>query len=281
MDGKQRRLSRLIGADGRFAILAMDHALTLGPIGRLAAMGSLVAELIQEGPDALVVHRGVAMRCVPASRATGLVVHLSGNTTMSAEPYLKTPVASVDSALTLGADAVSVHVTLGCGTDADRQSLRDLGAVSDACQRLGMPLLVMTYLTAQHSRPSSYAHAARVAAEMGADVVKTAHPGTPDALADLIAGCFAPVVVAGGEADGDLAKYLLQIRDLLDLGAAGVCVGRRVFDARSPRRALRKVIDAVHGAGAGIAVGDGLDGDPAELRPAARHFMPMEVSQDA
>ncbi len=250
--GRERRLGRLLGPDGRTFLVAADHGVTTGFDSGLGDMGPLLAAVCAGGADGVVVHRGTAKRHVPVQRQTAMLVHLSGSTNLSPDGDVKTAVCSVESAVALGADAISVHVTLGTGAAEDRAALGDLGAVSTDCDRFGMPLLVMTYVRPGGPRSPGAAalHAARVAAEMGADVVKATSPDleTTHALATRI---DVPVVVAGGEvggaSGGTFDDFVERCRQSLQTGIAGLAVGRWVFNHADPETATRTLRELVHG----------------------------------
>lgn len=239
-------------------VVAMDHSVTLGPGGRLADMADLVHEVVCAGPDGVIVHRGVASSGVlPEAMRPALVIHMSGNTTLSPDSHLKSPVCSVEAALQLGADCVSVHVPLGCGGEEDRRALRELADTADACARWSVPLVVMVYLSEPAAaRREAFPHAVRAVADLGADVVKTAYPGDLRTLARIVEGCYVPVLVAGGEARGGLPDYLALADAIVDAGAAGVCVGRRVFESADPGAAVQAIKRVVYGR---VPVADALE----------------------
>ncbi|SDZ46622.1 fructose-bisphosphate aldolase, class I/fructose-bisphosphate aldolase / 2-amino-3,7-dideoxy-D-threo-hept-6-ulosonate synthase/2-amino-4,5-dihydroxy-6-oxo-7-(phosphonooxy)heptanoate synthase [Amycolatopsis xylanica] len=250
ISGKARRLRRLLGADGKTFLVALDHSVTTGAVGGLSDMGSVMRAVVLGGADGIVTHRGSAATSMPAQRETALVVHLSANTALSPRPELKTRVCDPEVAAALGADAVSAHVTLGCGPEEDRAALADLGGIARSCDRLGLPLLVMTYArTDAADAGPGVLHAARVAAELGADIVKTAHPGD-EHLAELVTSVPVPVVIAGGQLDGSWEDFLGSAKNAMGAGVAGLCVGRRVFgsaDAVDATAQLRAIVHGAHG----------------------------------
>jgi DhnA family fructose-bisphosphate aldolase class Ia len=248
VSGKQRRLRRLLGEDDRTLLVALDHSVTLGAGCGLSDMSSVMRAVVEGGADGVIAHRGSAAREMPVQRTTSLIVHLSGNTALSPGSELKIRVCDPETAFALGADAVSAHITLGRGHQEDRAALADLGAIARTCDRLGMPLLVMTYIDADGKGPGPVVlHAARVAAELGADVVKAAHPGE-DYLAELAATIPVPVVIAGGQADGSWDEFLDSGKKIIGAGLAGLCVGRRVFGSPDPAKATAQLKAVVHGA---------------------------------
>jgi class I fructose-bisphosphate aldolase len=257
VEGKQLRLARILGADRSALIVPLDHALTLGPIPGLVDIGSLVQTLSAAQPDALIVHRGVLSSASwDPTLAPRIIMHLSGNSTFDEQSQVKALVASVEDAVRLGADGVSVHVSLG--TDHDRSTLAEVGAISSASERYGLPLLAMMYVSApgRAEDATAIAHAARIGAELGADIVKVNAPRDPADLASIFAGCYVPVLLAGGEANASPLGTLELIERGMASGGAGACVGRNVFQAPDPFSCVRALRDVIHG---GVASGDAFD----------------------
>jgi predicted phospho-2-dehydro-3-deoxyheptonate aldolase len=243
MRGRERRLARIFREDGRALVVPIDHPLSLGPVRGLERPANAVTDVLDGGADAMLMHRGpVAAGIWPPEARAGLVVHLSAGTELSGRSELKTCVCGVEEAIRLGADAVSVHISLGTGEDA--AALAHLAASADACSEWCMPLIAMMYVYGPNATPKSIAHAARIACELGADAVKVAHPGDDDALAALVDGCFVPVLLAGGAASDPLG-FLRSLEQAVEAGVAGACIGRNVWQHESPRlfaSALRAVI---------------------------------------
>ncbi len=144
----------------------------------------------------------------------------------------------------MDADAVSMHITLGNSDELER--LAEVGVVSTECSKWGMPLLVMVYLAVGKNNSLTLAHACRLAAELGADIVKCPMPRTPDECRNIIEGCFAPVVFAGGEFNENASILLEQISVAMHAGAAGIAVGRSVFQSDDPLSAVDSMYRIVH-----------------------------------
>ena len=247
VSGKQRRMRRLLAADGKALLVAVDHSLTNGPIDGLSNMRAVLDAIVSGGADAVITHRGTASRAMPVQRETGLIIHLSGNSRLSNESDLKIRVCDPETAAALGADAVSAHLTFSGDHREDREALADLGRIARSCDQLGLPLLVMTYTRVAHEkRAPAVLHAARIAAELGADIVKSAHPGD-DHLHELATTLNVPVVIAGGEVSEQWDDFLKSVRTMLAAGVAGVCVGRRIFTQSDPARATAALRAVVHG----------------------------------
>ncbi|HUJ85208.1 MAG TPA: 2-amino-3,7-dideoxy-D-threo-hept-6-ulosonate synthase, partial [Candidatus Acidoferrales bacterium] len=171
--GKKRRLARIFEHDSKTVIVPMDHGVTIGPCKGIENMQTIVNQLLQGEADAILVHKGIAKRIDAGS--AGLIVMLSGASNLSPNPNNKVQVCSVQEAVGLGADGVSVHINIGA-QDEDSM-LRKLGRVSEECELFGMPLLAMMYprgpKIANEHAPEVVAHAARIGGELGADIVKT------------------------------------------------------------------------------------------------------------
>ncbi|MEM2849470.1 MAG: class I fructose-bisphosphate aldolase family protein, partial [Candidatus Bathyarchaeia archaeon] len=198
MNGKIRRLSRIFRSNGKTVIIPMDHGVTLGPISGIENISKIVEKLRRGGADAVLVHKGWA-RLID-TRGMSLILHISASTKLGPDPDWKVTVASVEEAVALGADGVSVHINIGCEREPEMLSL--LGAVAESCEDWGMPLLVMAYprgpkITNQHD-PELVSHVARIAAELGADVVKTNYTGSIESFKRVVECCPIPVVIAGG-----------------------------------------------------------------------------------
>jgi predicted phospho-2-dehydro-3-deoxyheptonate aldolase len=250
MTGKLNRLARILGSDRRAVIVPIDQSITSGPIKGLENMRCTIRTISDSGPDAILMHRGPVMAGLLTGRtSTNLIVHLSAGTQLSDDAMVKTCVCTVEDAIRMGADAVSVHVSLGLGNERDGRALADFGRISGNCQAWGMPLLAMMYVYgANHDKNAeSVIRAARVGAELGADLIKVNYTGTMESFGRLIDTCYVPVLVAGGDADGDGYETLRLTEMALARGAAGVCVGRNVYQHKSPARMVRALSAVAHG----------------------------------
>ncbi|MEM2929968.1 MAG: 2-amino-3,7-dideoxy-D-threo-hept-6-ulosonate synthase [Thermoproteota archaeon] len=243
--GKRRRLRRIFRSDGRTVVVPLDHGVSVGPVKGLEDMSRLVGELVKGGVDAVVVHKGWAKRLDFAG--IGLIVHGSAGTELSPDRLRKTGCATPLEALSLGADGFSLHVNVGSETDYEQLAL--LAESSRVCGALGLPLLAMMYprgpkIQEEHSA-KEVAHAARIGVELGADVVKTNYTGSTESFRMVVASTRVPVVVAGGPKTPSTRDFLKMVSDAVSAGAAGVSIGRNVFQHEDPRRmaeALRMIV---------------------------------------
>jgi len=244
--GKRRRLKRIFREDGRTVIVPMDHGVTAGPITGLVRMQEIVDQLIAGEVDAVVLHRGIAKH-VDVGKA-GLIVHLSGITKLGPDPNNKVQVCSVEEALRIGADAVSVHVNVGA--QQEDKMLVKLGCVADDCDKYGMPLLAMMYprgpkIQNEHVA-DVVAHAARLGAELGADIVKTNYTGDTETFKDVVRGCHVPVIIAGGPKAQTAQEVLRMVCDSIKAGGSGISIGRNVFQHKNPTLMVKALSAIVH-----------------------------------
>jgi len=248
--GKQIRLERILDREtGRTVIIPMDHGITLGPIPGLSDMRKAVQAVVDGGANAVLVHKGI----VEAGhrrrgRDVGLIIHLSGSTVLGPDPNAKVLVCTVEEALRMGADVVSIHVNLGAKTEPEM--LRALGRVSTECVTLGLPLLAMMYTRGEkvtdQFNVKYVKHAARVGAELGADLVKCVYTGSPETFREVVEGCPVPVVIAGGEKMETDREILEMVAGSLEAGGKGVSIGRNAFQHRRPDRMVAAIAKVVH-----------------------------------
>ena len=244
--GKKRRLSRIFREDGKTVIVPMDHGVSVGPIKGIENMQQIIDTLLKGEVDAIVVHKGIAKH-VDAVNA-GLIVHLSGISNLTPISGNKVQVCTVAEAIRLGADAVSVHVNVGA--EDEHKMLRVLGKVANECDVYGMPLLAMMYprgpkIQNEHA-PDVVAHAARLGAELGADIVKTNYTGDVESFKHVVESCCVPVVIAGGPKAKTAQEVLQTTYESVKAGSAGLSIGRNVFQHENPAAMVKALSAIVH-----------------------------------
>ncbi len=248
--GKRVRLERIINRETkRTIIVPMDHGVSSGPIPGLIDMPTTVNSVAEGGANAVLLHKGIIKHGHRGyGRDIGLIMHLSGSTSLSPDPNHKVLVASVEEAIKLGADAVSIHVNVGA--DDEAEMLAQLGEVSARCMEWGMPLLAMMYprgrkIESEHD-VEVVKHAARVGAELGADIVKTNYTGDVDSFKEVVKGCPVPVVIAGGPKMSTDREVLEMVAGAIEAGAAGTSIGRNIFQHKNPTKMVRAIAAIVH-----------------------------------
>jgi len=252
VEGKGVRLSRLFKHSRRLFIVPMDHGVTVGPVTGLRDMNYIVKQVTAGGADSIIIHKGLVRQVTDYLGPEGceLIVHLSASTALASNPNRKELVSSVEQGIRLGATAVSVHVNLG--DEFEATMLKDLGQVAEECDFWGIPLLAMVYVRDGKKEneydPVKIKHAARVAEEMGADIVKLNYTGSKETFVNVIDAVKIPVVIAGGPKMDSVYDLLVMIADATLAGARGVALGRNVFQDKNPQLLagkIRRVLDEV------------------------------------
>ena len=223
-------------------MVPLDHGPWLGPIKGIDCPQSIVQQVVAGGANALLVSPGVTravQSLVPPE--TGIVLRVSISLGLAPEATQETPVATVETALALDADAVAVSIFFGRGGEVE--TMRYLGTLAEQCCRFGMPVLAeMMPAMEQAYDATAIAHAARIGFEMGADLIKTNYCGDVEAFRHVVSSSPVPIVVAGGPRrpeGGD--DTLPMVRDVIRAGAAGVAIGRRIWQAGDPRGLVAQI----------------------------------------
>ncbi|MBL7181396.1 MAG: 2-amino-3,7-dideoxy-D-threo-hept-6-ulosonate synthase [Pseudomonadota bacterium] len=248
--GKRIRMERIVNRNtGKTVIVPMDHGISLGPIEGLQDMKRAIQKVAEGGANAIVEHKGLVVEGHRGKgKDIGLIIHLSASTSLSPYPNVKTLVCSVEEAIKLGADAVSIHVNLGDGQE--KEMLKDFGRVSYEARMWGMPLLAMIYPRGEKIRDefdvNAVKHAARVGNEMGADIVKVSYTGSVETFKEVVSGCAVPVVIAGGPKMDSDREILEMVKGSIQAGGAGASIGRNVFQHKDPTRMVKAISAIVH-----------------------------------
>ena len=249
--GTSIRMERIFNRNtGNAVIVPMDHGVTVGPIKGIKSVKTIADAVASGGADAAIVHKGAAIFGHRGyGRDLGLIIHLSASTSLGPDPNNKVLVTTVEEALRLGADAVSIHVNIGAKDEGNM--LSTFGEISRKCQEWGMPLLSMIYprgkkISDEYSA-EVVAHAARVGAELGADIVKTNYTGDQDSFSRVVDGCPIPVVIAGGPQVESEIDLLSMVEGAVNGGAKGVAIGRNIFQHEDPTLITKRICSVVHG----------------------------------
>lgn len=249
MIGKRIRMQRIMGRESqKMLIVPIDHGISDGPIEGLIDVKETVSTIAESGANGILMHKGlVGVGFRGGGTDIGLIVHLSAGTSLSPDPLNKVMVTTVEEAVSLGADAISIHINVGAA-DTGRM-MEEAGQVVRDCKRFGMPLLMMMYPRGEKVKNEKDVEvvklAARIGAELGADIVKTNYTGSKESFKQVVAGCPVPVIIAGG-CKGTDKDVLVMIKDAMDAGAAGVAMGRNAFQHKEPKKIIKAVSLILH-----------------------------------
>lgn len=264
--GKRIRLRRLFdGSSGRTIIIAYAHGLLMGPGGGMRSVSEIRAKLpALSAAQGVMITPGLtqyseeffAQRSAPSmvmlldwqniSRFADQIGYAQGVVELA---------ASVEQAAALGAEAVMTYLYLGNDDpQVEAQEVRRNVAVGQECERLGLVHIVESRsLRAELTSRGTYradivALHTRIAAELGADIVKTKYTGDVDSFASIVETALVPVVIAGGKMTADISEALATAKDAVTAGGAGLMFGRNIYQRPDAARALAQFGEVVHGA---------------------------------
>ncbi len=233
------RLRRLFNPkNGKTIIIPLDHGVTSGPIDGINNICSTVNMLSKSEANAVILHKGCIRVCkdiLTENNNLAVIMHASASLSISPQANRKVLVASVEEAVQIGADAISIHINIG--NESDLFMIEDFGKISEACTKWGMPLIVMVYPRGKNIEENDHKCnllGARVAMELGADIVKINCSGTQEEFSQLINSVNIPVIIAGGAKKKNVGDLLFEIEQALKAGAAGISIGRNIFQFESP-----------------------------------------------
>ncbi|MGC2403952.1 MAG: 3-hydroxy-5-phosphonooxypentane-2,4-dione thiolase [Acidobacteriaceae bacterium] len=240
--GMKNRLARVFDpGDSRTVMLAIDHGYFQGPTTGLERIDITIVPLIAYA-DALMVTRGALRSSIPAEISRPVVLRSSGGQSILKELSNELVAVDIDDAIRLNASALAVQVYIG-GVH-EHQSIGNLCKVVDAGNRYGIPTMAVTGVGKELVRDARYLGlATRICAEMGAHFVKTYYCEKGFAL--VAAACPVPLVIAGGKKLPEL-DALRMAYQAVNEGAAGVDMGRNIFQSDAPEAMIQAVRAVVH-----------------------------------
>ncbi|MBI5632424.1 MAG: 3-hydroxy-5-phosphonooxypentane-2,4-dione thiolase [Nitrospirae bacterium] len=239
--GLKNRLSRVIKPDGRTVMLAVDHGYFLGPTSGLEDAGKTIKPLLSHA-DALMPARGVLRTSVDASTETPIVLRVSGGNSILDEDLSDEGITvSMEDAIRLNVAAVALSIYVG--SPNQKETLLNLARLVDEGQRYGIPVLAVTAVGKSMGRDARYLSlCCRIAAELGAHFVKTYYC---EGFEKVVKTCPVPLVMAGGKKLPE-AEALELTYNAIKRGAAGVDMGRNIFQAEAPVAMIQAVKAIVH-----------------------------------
>ncbi|KAA0014928.1 3-hydroxy-5-phosphonooxypentane-2,4-dione thiolase LsrF [Thermoplasmatales archaeon ex4484_30] len=239
--GMKNRLSRIIKADGKTVMLAVDHGYFLGPTTGLEKPWETIEPLVPYA-DCLMLTRGMLRSCVPPEVDIPIVLRVSGGTSIVGPELLHEGIiASIEDAIRLNVSGLAFSILVGA--DYERDTLLAFSEICDMGQEYGIPVLAVTAVGREMVRDAKYlALASRIAAEIGAHMVKTYYC---EDFRKVVEGCPVPIVIAGGKKIPE--KDALQMAyNAIQEGAIGVDMGRNIFQSSNPQAMIKAVRAVVH-----------------------------------
>ena len=239
--GMKNRLSRIIQKDGHTVMLAIDHGYFLGPTTGLEKPWKTIEPLV-EYADCLMPTRGILRNCIPPDIDKPIVLRVSGGTSILNENLLHEGIiASIEDAIRLNVSGLAFSILVGA--KYERDTLLAFSEICDMGQEYGIPVLAVTAVGREMVRDAKYlALASRIAAEIGAHMVKTYYC---EGFEKVVEGCPVPIVIAGGKKIPE-RDALEMAYNAIQAGAAGVDMGRNIFQSSNPPAMIKAVRAVVH-----------------------------------
>jgi len=241
--GMANRMAQLIQPDGHALFLPVDHGYFQGPTTKLEEPRKTVEPLLPYA-DALFITRGVLRSCVDPGNTKPVILRVSGGTSMVGKDLANEGITtSMEEAIRLNASAVGISIFVG--SDYEKETLLSLSRLVNEGERYGIPVMAVTAVGKEmEKRDSRYlALACRIAAELGARVVKTYWC---ENFEKVTRGCPVPVIMAGGpQVDTELEVFEF-VYDGMQKGAIGVNLGRNIWQNDCPVGMIRAIRALVH-----------------------------------
>ncbi|MDA8194993.1 MAG: 3-hydroxy-5-phosphonooxypentane-2,4-dione thiolase [Thermaerobacter sp.] len=240
--GMANRLARIFQpADGRTVMLAIDHGYFQGPVRGLERVDLNIVPLLAQ-VDALMLTRGMLRTSIPQAMSNPVVLRVSAGSSILKELSQEAIAVSIEDAIRLNAAAMAVQVYVG--GEFEHQSIQNLTKLVDAGLQYGIPVLAVTAVGREMVRDARYFRlACRICAELGAQFVKTYF--VDQGFSTVAASCPVPLIVAGGKKVEE-RDALIMVERALQEGAAGVDMGRNVFQSAKPVAMLDALNNIVH-----------------------------------
>lgn len=240
--GMKNRLSQIFNPKtGRTVMLAFDHGYFQGPTTGLERIDLNIAPLAEHA-DVLMATRGALRSSISPATRKPVVLRASGGNSILGELSNETVAVDIDDAIRMNAAAMAAQVYIGA--EFEHQSIKNVIKLIDTGMRYGVPTLAVTGVGKDMARDARYfGLSARIAAELGAHYVKTYY--TETGFERVTAGCPVPIVIAGGKKLPEFEALDMAYK-AIDQGAAGVDMGRNIFQAADPVAMIKAVARVVH-----------------------------------
>lgn len=243
-----RRFHRLFGKDERSVVIALDHGTSDGVLAGFESPEKVLEQVLTGGADTILTSIGIARHFSKQLKDVGLIVRCDGATS----PMLERPrelIISVDEILRAGADAAAGMYFPGIPNG--HGSTIYFPQLASEAHRWNIPVMAeaLPYGFENHVDARSVdpvANTCRMAAENGADIIKTYYTGERESFKKVTRSCYLPVLVLGGPKTHSDQEFLTSIREALDAGAVGVVIGRNVWQSASPAGMTRALSALVH-----------------------------------
>jgi DhnA family fructose-bisphosphate aldolase class Ia len=221
--GKQIRMNSIFRkSNGRSVIIATDHGGIAGPIKGIENPADVIRTCVHGGADAVLTTRGFLKASIDEwDRNTALILRLTGGFTVLGGNFEEELISSTEAALYYGASGAAVTVKFGHKREGD--FIKQASLVADSCEKWGMPLMIEAMAR-----------------------VKTYYTGDPVSFKTIVDGCPAPIVILGGKKTDDLKDIFQDVYDSIQAGAAGIAIGRNIWQNDNTKAIVQAMVGLVH-----------------------------------
>lgn len=241
--GIDRRMARIFGTDGKTVMLAFDHGNWGANTTGMATPAKTLTEAVAAGADAVLTTIGQAIEFGEIIKSIGIAINM--------DDFVGDPTPLVDQALAIGADMGKVIAYTG--SEGDPVTIRKAHLLSAICRQRSLPLMIEPIpggfdKPAQHTA-ENVGIAGRMAAEIGADVVKLQYSAPGESYESVLRPIFRPTIMLGGADRGDIRAVIQDVYDGMQAGAVGIAMGRNIWGHNTPAKVVAAMGILVHGGG--------------------------------
>jgi putative autoinducer-2 (AI-2) aldolase len=240
--GMQNRLARIVNPQsGRTVRLAIDHGYFQGPTTGLERIDLGIVPLVPDA-DALMLTRGILRTTIPSTCLPPIVMRASGGPSILKELSNEEIAVDIEDAIRMNVSMLAIQVFIG--GEHETRSVHNMTRLVDQGLRYGIPVMAVTAVGKEMVRDARYFRlACRICAELGAQVVKTYF--VPEGFDTVTASCPVPIVMAGGKKLPE-QEALAMAYNAIQEGAAGVDMGRNIFQSAAPTAMIKAIREVVH-----------------------------------
>jgi len=257
---KEKRMQRLFAEDGKAVYVPMDHGIE-GMQKGLEDLVKLTGELIQDGIDGTLMNFGMIKQtnCLfedaknPPARVLGADYFQTWTIPGKSEEISGCCIlGTAEQAAKYSCDCVKVMLPFGLSAELELEQIKIISALVGECDQCDMPIMMeplamSSSVSAEQERdPETIANACRMAVELGADIIKAPYTGDKDSFALMMKRLRVPFIILGGPKTSGIKGVLQIVKDSVDAGARGPCMGRNVWGRPEVHDIVHALIDIVH-----------------------------------
>ncbi len=252
-----RRLGNIFRDDKKTVIVAMDHGLGLDVLPGMKDTAGIITSIVKGGADAVLAGYGMARAFSAELMGTGLVLRVDGGNSSLSSFQTGNRILDPEDALREGADCLACMGFPGAVNEID--TLGNVSELSAEAHGWGLPVLAEMLPGGFSAEPPKTVEnvrlAARIGAELGADIIKIPFVGTVEEFRTVVEGCFKPVIVLGGAKVSNLQDLFELVEKAMEAGARGVAIGRNIWKHQDPGAVTSAIAEIVHNNGKASEVG--------------------------